>query len=276
MSKKHTLSKKGKECAAIHVPTDRLHVSFTDFKQLLAGNNAVLKLMDDMEDAGSDRELAAKGTVPLLSEIPVNVHLLDLGGGIRPGVTKATPADILSVPMAAILHGMTAMRWPGPPPVDAIGSIGMMAYTATLSEGQPLQMVEKSFAVVGASYMKFCIRLGYHFSLIEAWVGEQLDGNYIRFFFKGGGAILERRLRRAQLIGDILRVLDFQVKLVEDVIDAKLIEHRRADLESRLMTLGKLTAYTKQLDMAMFNNEVTDWYRNEFVQEHIPLPGGIR
>lgn len=251
-------------------------MSLAAFQQLLAGNNAVLELMADMESAGSDRELAAKGTVPLLSGIPVSVHLLDLGGGIRPGVTEATPADILSAPMAAILHGMTALRWPDPPPVDAGGSLGMMAHSATLPEGQPLQMGEKSLAVVGANYTHFYIRLGYHFSLIEAWAGEQLDDNYIRFFFKGGGSLLERRLRRAQLIGDILRLLDFQVKLDEDVIDASVFKCRRADLESRLTVLGKLTAYTKQLDMVMFNNEVTDWYRNEFVQEHIPLPGVMR
>jgi len=40
-------------------------------------------------------------------------------------------------------------------------------------------------------------------------------------------------------------------------------------LERTLEKMGKLTAYTKQLDMAMFNDSVTDWYRDEFVREHL-------
>lgn len=215
-------------------------------------------------------------TITLIAEMPVSVHLLDIGGGIRPKVNKATPMDIRSVPMAAILRGMTAMRWPGPHPVGAAGSRGTVAHATTLPEERVFQPGGKGLAIVGANYTHFSIRLGYHFSFIEASVGEKANDNYIRFFFKGGGAILDRRLRRVQLISDILRVLDFRVKLVEDVIDATVLKCRRADLESRLTVLGKLTAYTKQLDMAMFNDEVTDWYRNEFVQEHIPLPGVMR
>ena len=41
------------------------------------------------------------------------------------------------------------------------------------------------------------------------------------------------------------------------------------ELERTLEAMGKLTAYTKQLDMAMFNDSVTDWYRDEFVREHL-------
>jgi pyruvate,water dikinase len=33
--------------------------------------------------------------------------------------------------------------------------------------------------------------------------------------------------------------------------------------------MGKLTAYTKQLDMAMFNDAVTDMYIDDFVRAHI-------
>jgi pyruvate,water dikinase len=226
------------------------------------------KAMAEMFEAGSERELAEKGTVVLLAGIPVGVHLLDLGGGIRPGTKKAGAADVLSIPLAAVLAGMTSMRWPDPPPVDTGGFLGMVAHTASIPEEQLLQTAEKSFAIVGANYLHFSIRLGYHFSLIEAWVGERLNDNYIRFFFKGGGAIRERRLRRVRLIGEILRLMDFSVRIVDDVVDAALLKYRRADLEERLLAMGKLTAYTKQLDMAMFNDDVTDWYRDEFLRDH--------
>jgi pyruvate,water dikinase len=233
------------------------------------------KAMDEMFEAGSGPELAEKGTITLLAGIPVGVHLLDLGGGVRPGVRTAAPEDVLSLPFAAMLRGMRSMRWPDPPPVDAGGFLGMVAHTAAVPEEELARTAERSFAIVSASYMHFSIRLGYHFSLVEAFVGERLNDNYIRFFFKGGGAATERRLRRVRLIREILRRLDFQVRLTEDVIDAALLKFRAPELAERLTVLGKLTAYTKQLDMAMFNDDVTDWYRDEFIRDHVPLPAPL-
>jgi len=43
----------------------------------------------------------------------------------------------------------------------------------------------------------------------------------------------------------------------------------RGHCQSKIEALGKLTAYTKQPDMAMFNDAVTDWYRDKFVREHL-------
>jgi pyruvate,water dikinase len=33
--------------------------------------------------------------------------------------------------------------------------------------------------------------------------------------------------------------------------------------------MGKLTAYTKQLDMVMYNDAITDMYIEDFVKAHI-------
>jgi hypothetical protein len=72
----------------------------------------------------------------------------------------------------------------------------------------------------------------------------------------------------------ILARMDFQVRVADDVIRALAAKFRRPELERTLAALGKLTAYTKQLDMAMFNDAVTDWYRDEFVREHLAGSGG--
>jgi pyruvate,water dikinase len=230
------------------------------------------KAMAEMFEAGSDPELAGRGTTALVAGIPVGVRLLDLGGGLRGAGRTAGADDVLSVPMAAVLRGMRAMRWPEPPPVDAGGFLGMVAHTAAVPEEELRRTAEPSFAVVGPHYLHFSIRLGYHFSLIESWAGAQRNDNYIRFFFKGGGAVRERRLRRVRLIAEILRRLDFSVRVTEDVIDAAVLKYREGDLVGKLESLGRLTAYTKQLDMAMFNDDVTDWYRDEFLRDHLP-PG---
>ena len=149
----------------------------------------------------------------------------------------------------------------------------MMAHTATIPEAELRGTAEKSLALIAANYMNFSIRLGYHFSQVEAWVGDELNDNYVRFFFKGGGAVRDRRLRRVRLIGEILAKMDFRVRIADDVVRAVAAKYRRPELERTLEAMGKLTAYTKQLDMAMFNDSVTDWYRDEFVREHLGKGG---
>ncbi len=81
--------------------------------------------------------------------------------------------------------------------------------------------------------MNFSIRLGYHFSMIEAYTGENINDNYIKFFFKGGGAALDRRLRRVKLITEILKKMNFRVSVKEDVIDAILTKYTIPEIEKK-------------------------------------------
>jgi pyruvate,water dikinase len=40
-------------------------------------------------------------------------------------------------------------------------------------------------------------------------------------------------------------------------------------MENILVVMGRLTAFTKQLDMAMYNDDVTDMFIEEFCREHL-------
>lgn len=119
--------------------------------------------------------------------------------------------------------------------------------------------------------MNFSVRLGYHLSVIEAYTGENINDNYIRFFFQGGGADIDRRLRRVRLISGILRRLDFNVKVTEDIIEAIITKYGRSHLEERLEILGKLTVYTKQMDAIMYDDKSTELYMEDFIREHVHL-----
>uniref|UniRef100_A0A7V5XFL9 Phosphoenolpyruvate synthase n=1 Tax=Thermodesulfobacterium geofontis TaxID=1295609 RepID=A0A7V5XFL9_9BACT len=207
--------------------------------------------------------------IPLLAEIPIGILVLDIGGGLKEGIKKATPEDIYSIPFKAILKGMQSMQWPGPPPVDIKGFLGMIAHTVSIPEDELEETGKKSFCIVTKNYMNFSIRLGYHFSLIEAYAGENINDNYIKFFFKGGGAALDRRLRRVRLITEILKKLGFRVVLKEDVIDAILLKYDISTIENTLEILGKLTAYTKQLDMVLFNDAVAQMYIDDFIKKYM-------
>lgn len=207
--------------------------------------------------------------VPLIAGIPIGVLVLDIEGGLKEGIKKATPEDVYSIPLQAVLRGMRSMQWPGPPPVDAKGFFEMVAHTVSIPEEQLRETAKKSFCIVTKTYMNFSLRLGYHFSMIEAYTGENINDNYIKFFFKGGGAALDRRLRRVQLIREILKAMNFRVSVKEDVIDAILTKYIVSEIEKRLEILGKLTAYTKQLDMVLFNDAVAQMYTDDFIKKNI-------
>ncbi len=131
------------------------------------------------------------------------------------------------------------------------------------------QLSDKSHALISRKYMNFSIRLGYHLSTVEAYIGENLNDNYIQFFFQGGGASLDRRLRRTILIKDILEKLDFKVRKAGDVVEAKIAKFGEDYILKKLDILGRLTVYTKQLDMVMFNDSMVEWFKDEFLKEHL-------
>jgi len=207
--------------------------------------------------------------VKLAAGIPLAVYVIDLGGGIEGTPRKLVSDNVRSIPFKAFLKGMSSLEWPEPRHVDAKGFMGMIAHTASVPEEELGRMGEKSLAFISGEYMNFSIRLGYHLSVVEAYTGENINDNYIRFFFKGGGADIDRRLRRVRLIDDILTRLDFEVKTVEDVIDAVITKYKREQLEEKLRLTGKLTVYTKQMDAVMHDDAATSIYLEQFVKEHI-------
>jgi pyruvate,water dikinase len=205
----------------------------------------------------------------LAAKIPLPAYLIDLGGGIEGAPARPGIEHLRCMPFRAFLKGMLSVEWPGPRHVDVKGFFGMMAHTASIPEAELEEMGEKCFAFISNEYMNFSIRLGYHLSVVEAFTGENINDNYIRFFFKGGGADRERRLRRVALISEVLKKLDFNVKVVEDVIDALVTKYKKSQLEKKLEVIGRLTVYTKQLDAVMYDDAQTELLMEEFVRSHL-------
>ncbi len=67
--------------------------------------------------------------------------------------------------------------------------------------------------------------------------------------------------------------MDFSVRTTGDVLDARVFKYDRSTIEEKLGTLARLTAYTKQLDMTLFNEAVVDWYVKEFIKKHCTAQG---
>ena len=207
--------------------------------------------------------------VRLISRVPLPVNIIDLGNGIEGESGELRPEQVRSIPFRAFLQGLESAEWPEPRHVDVRGFLGMIAHTASVTERELEQTGEDSFVFISNSYMNFSIRLGYHLSVIESYIGDSVNDNYIRFFFKGGGADRERRLRRVEMISRILKEMDFTVKATGDVIDALVTKYTQIYLEKRLTVLGRLTAYTKQMDVIMYDDDSVQRHVEEFMKEHI-------
>jgi len=85
--------------------------------------------------------------------------------------------------------------------------------------------------------------------------------------FSYGGATLERRQRRIRLITDILGKMDFECQHKSDFMNATVSYKDEAGIKRRLHNLGRLTMMTKQLDMALSSDGVTDWYTKDFMRK---------
>ncbi|MEW6602408.1 MAG: PEP-utilizing enzyme, partial [Nitrospirota bacterium] len=218
-------------------------------------------------EAGETRDIELQSII-LKAGIPVDVRLIDVEGGVKGRPKKARPDHITSIPFSAFLKGLTNMRWPGPTPGGAHGT-GSAAQISSLSKEQLRKTQEKSYAVISKYHMNFSIRLGYHFSMVEAYAGENINDNYIKFFFKGGGAVEDRKLRRVRLIREILETMHFRVNVIDDCVDAMLTKYEQPDIEKILEIMGKFTVYTKQLDMALFNDPIADMFIEDFIRDHI-------
>ncbi len=218
------------------------------------------------------KEYHAKDLEPavLRINIPLKILILDIEDGLKENVKKVISLeDIQSKPFLAILKGMVSIKWPETPPIDPQGFLGLIFTTIVTPEEELLKIGEESFCIIARNYMNFNIRMGYHFSTIEAYIGEDINDNYIKFFFKGGGAELSRRQRRLLIFEKILTKLGFCVNLSEDVIEARLTKYEDNHILKILEILGKLTVYTKQLDIALYDDIVTQKYIDEFVQTHL-------
>ena len=218
----------------------------------------------------NDSHLMRRGrVVRLKSPVPLDVYLIDLGGGLAPGHRgrTATPEQITSIPMRALYRGMTTpgVRWAGPIPIDFKGFVSVFANTLFDGSKHERRLGDRSYAIISRHYLNFSSRLGYHFSIVDAFLGRAQNDNYISFRFKGGAAELAKRVRRVQFIQEVLERHGFWVDQKADLVNARLKRLGRAELEEKLVMLGRLMGCSRQLDVTMHSEEMVRHYVELFM-----------
>ncbi len=204
----------------------------------------------------------------LLASVPINLHVLDLGGGLSPQATseEVRPEDILSRPFQALWRGINhpGVTWTRQMPAT-LGDLASVMATSLSQTGATRALGETSYLLVADEYMNLNSRLAYHFSLVDACLSDTPGTNYISFRFAGGGAPRPRRDLRASFLEACLTHFGFVVDRRGDLVNA-WFKKAPADLtDTNLDILGRLMACSSQLDMYMTSHAVMVWYVKQFL-----------
>ncbi len=202
-------------------------------------------------------------------EIPLDLILIDIHDGLQedgPGGT-VTRDQIRSIPMQAFLDGLCSPGVWSREPMSVDFTSFMSSLTRTFSSHlvDP-QRVGQNLAVLSGNYANINLRLGYHFNMIDAYIGERVNDNYAYFRFMGGVTDPTRRSRRARLICETLAQHDFNVDLRGDLVIGRIKKLGRPDMEAKMVLLGRLVGFTRQLDVKMSSDQKVDEFTEQFAQ----------
>ncbi len=201
---------------------------------------------------------AAEGviSVKLTTDIPLVLHLVDLGGGLKAGLTtcdEITRDHLESLPMQALWKGFChpGITWTGSVAVDArnfmqLMARGMMTGPENLPGGD-------SYAILSREYVNLSAKFGYHFANLDAFLSDTPDQNYISLQFAGGAGTYYGKSLRLNFLGNVLHRLGFKITVTGDLLEASITGLDRSSMENTLDQVGRLLASSRLLDMGIGN-----------------------
>ena len=205
-----------------------------------------------------------KGVRKLISEVPITVHLLDVGEGLRQEAeTKRVVAleEVVSVPFKALWRGLGHPELYWDPKLKHFDWEEFDRISAGIV---PLDSLG-SYAILSSDYLNLNIHFGYHFAVLDTLCGEDYDNNYIMLRFAGGGAKLHSRSLRVKFLDEILASLGFRTEIKGDLIEAQFTRDDKLAIEAKLEKIGLLLGCTRLLDMVLQDEKDVETYVNRFL-----------
>jgi hypothetical protein len=136
-----------------------------------------------------------------------------------------------------------------------------------LAPGRESAMAGSNYLIVSGDFFHLNTKLGFHYSTVEAFLGERAAENYVWFYFKGGAADRERKERRGDLIRGVLERFDFWTQASGDMISARVERQEKAYMMERLKVLGYILLHTRQLDMVLSDTARVRRHLEEMIKE---------
>jgi pyruvate,water dikinase len=195
--------------------------------------------------------------------------LIDIGGGLAGGIGKAgwvTPDQIVSEPMKALWQGLRSPDVWNTDPISADFKGLMSSVTRTQAaaiSGQGLAGL--NVAVLGANYLNLSLRVGYHFTMVDACLGPESEKNSTFFRFLGGATDISRRSRRAILLSSILEKIGFKVECKGDLVLARATNSTFQQSQDYLHLIGRLIGFARQLDILMTDDAAVELHFERFM-----------
>ncbi len=218
-------------------------------------------ISDNASDAGG---VALKLKAPL----PIDLHIIDLDNGttVAPGARSVLPEEIVCAPLKALLGGMLnpEVVFRRPRPVNMGGFMSVMSRQMINPQDGDGRFGDKSYAIISDRWVNFSSRVGYHYSVLDAYCGNTMSKNYISFSFQGGAAGEERRARRCRAIGLVLENLGFKVDVRGDALKSRFQKYPKEEVAERLDQLGRLLQVTRQMDMLMTSEAAVRQFALDF------------
>jgi len=210
-------------------------------------------------------------SVKVKINLPLDLHLIDLGGGLQFGLSTCdtiTPDKVESVPFRALWKGFShpGVTWSGAINFSMGNLMTLMASGGGAPEG-PGMLGGPSYVILSDEYMNMSVRFGYHFATIDTLCGEDSNQNYIVMQFSGGVGTIYGRSLRLNFLANVLSRLDFDVSINGDLLDAVLARYDRAGTEEKLDKMARLLASSRLLDMVVANQQDVDRLTEAFFNE---------
>lgn len=225
------------------------------------------KAVQGMFFQSADNLLRKPKGLRLVGNIPLQMFVIDVGGGLQPSVSQETGSvqleQLICRPLRTLWEGLSheGINW------NERAAFDWKSYDAVALAGGISAKDDNglsSFALISSHYLNVNIRFGYHFTLLDCFCSDTAEENYILLRFAGGGGSEHGKDLRLVLLVTILTRLNFICENTGELLDARLMKYGKLDTLERLELVGRLLGAARQLDMVIRHEEDIVWMAEEF------------
>ena len=230
---------------------------------------AVRKMAEGIHPTQLDK---GQSLVKLKLPIPLDLTVIDVGGGIAASVTsrEISLEEVSCVPLKVMLRALIAPGVWQSQPVD----LDLKGFMSSFTTTPPLQTLADSrikvnLAIATSEYVNLNLGLGYHFNIVDGTLSDSTESNYAYFRFFGGVTEITRRTRRARLLAQILEQSDFAIESKGDLVIARIKKIGRNQMEEKFRLIGRLIGYTRQLDVLLRSDGDVSFFAERFLKGEV-------